>query len=330
MGAFVPALIETPASREALLRAFSALALAVVVATVACGSHSPTSPSSLTPTTSSLGGQISDRTTGAGIPGAAVSIVDGPNAGKSTTTDSLGYYSLTGLQQAGFTITVSANNYVAQSKGVTLTSNQTLSFQLEPSGPAFSGVKYDNIRVGHEFIVGSPVPTQDQTGTYCCWPLPVRNAGSFVFDLGLFPLNVLPSGGSSNILSESEMVLVGLNVSPATGTVTFQWHRAVTQDVVIFTYTGSPSYFVTYSYIGHFAWEIAEAGSYYVVVETPWGGARLDFLVTNSALRVLRTPDDTIFLASRKPLNSGTRQVTQRTGGGGGISDLPRATRAPR
>jgi Carboxypeptidase regulatory-like domain len=309
------------------VRTFTALAFAGAVATVACGGSSPTSPSSLAPATFSLSGHVTDSTNGAGIVGATVSIAGGPNAGKSATTDSSGHYGFAALEQSGFVVNVTASNYLSQAKGVTLTSNQTLSFQLEPVGPVFSGVRYDDIQVAHEFVVGSPVPTQNQASTYCCWPLPVWNAGSFMFDLALFPPNILPSGGSSNILSKSEMVLVGLKTSPATGTVTFQWHKAVNQDVIISTYSGLPSYLVTYSYIGRFTWEIAEAGSYYVVVGTPWGEARLDFLVTNSAAAGLRTPNETILLAPRRTLKSGAQTAN---GKGGGFGAVVRTTRRSR
>jgi hypothetical protein len=84
------------------------------------------------PTAFSLNGQVTDSATGAGIPGATVFIADGPNAGRSTRTDASGNYSLAELLQSGFTVNVSASNYVSQSTGVTLTSNQTLSLQLTP------------------------------------------------------------------------------------------------------------------------------------------------------------------------------------------------------
>ena len=76
-----------------------------------------------------------DNTTFAGIPGATVLVVDGPNAGKSATTDAAGGYGFTGLQQSGFTATAAASNYTSQSKSVTLTSDQTLSFQLTRTTP---------------------------------------------------------------------------------------------------------------------------------------------------------------------------------------------------
>ena len=100
-----------------------------------------TSTPSTPPVVFSLSGQVTDRATGAGIPGARVSIMDGPNAGKSARTDGSGTYSFTALQQSGFTVRVSADTYVSESRGVTLTSNQTLSFQLtpQPSTPPAPG-----------------------------------------------------------------------------------------------------------------------------------------------------------------------------------------------
>src|SRR5439155_17313426 len=89
------------------------------------------------PTTFSLSGQITDSATDAGISDAAVLIRDGPNAGRVTRTDASGNYSLADLLQSGFTVTASASaqDYESQSKGVTLTSNQTLSFQLTRTQP---------------------------------------------------------------------------------------------------------------------------------------------------------------------------------------------------
>jgi large repetitive protein len=92
-----------------------------------------------TPTTFSLSGTVTDSATASGIAGVTITIADGPNARRSATTDRTGNYSLTGLQQSGFTVNVSAANYVPQSFGVTLTSNQTLLFRLNrPPTPTFT------------------------------------------------------------------------------------------------------------------------------------------------------------------------------------------------
>ena len=101
------------------------LALVFALFTGACGDRGPatTSPSPApTPTaaTFSLSGTVTDSTTASGISGGTVRIADGPNVGK-------------------FTVNVSANNYASQSIGVTLTSNQTLSFRLNhPPKPNFT------------------------------------------------------------------------------------------------------------------------------------------------------------------------------------------------
>jgi hypothetical protein len=114
--------------------------LFVALASACGGSNSTTSPTPTpTATTFSLSGTVTDSTTASGISGVTVTVADGVNAGKSTTTSSSGSYSFTGLLQSGFTVNVSATNYLTQSKSVTLTSNQTLSFSLAPVFPNLIG-----------------------------------------------------------------------------------------------------------------------------------------------------------------------------------------------
>jgi Carboxypeptidase regulatory-like domain len=111
-------------------------AVLIVIVASACDGRSTTTSPSPTPTTTattfSLSGTVTDSTAASGIAGATVRIADGPNVGKSAATDGSGNYSLTGLQPSGFTVSVSATNYVSQATGVTLTSNQALSFRLSP------------------------------------------------------------------------------------------------------------------------------------------------------------------------------------------------------
>ena len=172
----------------------------LLLAAMACGRGNSTATSP-TPTTWSLTGQVTDSTTSTPIPGATLSIVDGPNAGKSTTTDSAGNYSLTGLQQSGFTVNVSADGYFSSSKGVTLTSNQTVSFQLTPAVTfTVSGTVTDGTSLG-------PVPdiivritdganagksgTTDRSGDYT---IPGATPGTFTLSAALAPLcTVRPS-----------------------------------------------------------------------------------------------------------------------------------------
>jgi hypothetical protein len=193
------------------------------------------------------------------------------------------------------TFTADANVGAARSgtlviAGRTVVFNQTAAAPVPSPNPVFAGIRYDNIQFPHTFIVGSPVPTQNQAGTYCCWPLPVRNSGAFTYRLSDFPLDVLPSGGSSNVASPSEMLLVGINISPASAVMRFEWHKAVGQDSVIYAFT-TASFIWAYSFIGHFSWEINEPGLYYLLIDTPSGSARMDFAITGSAptLTGLRT-----------------------------------------
>jgi hypothetical protein len=121
------------------------LALVFALFTGACGEHesATTAPSPApTPTaiTFSLSGTVTDSATANGIAGATVRIADGPNVGKSATTDGSGTFRLAGLQPSAFTVNVSVTSYGSQSIGVTLTSNQTLSFRL--SHPDFTLTGY--------------------------------------------------------------------------------------------------------------------------------------------------------------------------------------------
>jgi Carboxypeptidase regulatory-like domain len=89
-----------------------------------CGGTNSAAPTPApTQTTFTLSGQVTSSAGGA-VSGATIRVVDGPNAGRSTSSDGNGTYSLTGLTQSGFTVNISATNYSATAIGVTLTSNQ--------------------------------------------------------------------------------------------------------------------------------------------------------------------------------------------------------------
>lgn len=129
----------------------SIVRLAGVVVTcfnIACGSNaSPAAPSSGAATTPapapavqptwSLAGTVTETspTTSVAISGATVTIADGPDAGKNTTTAASGAFSFTGLKQAGFTVTAAKSGYASSSQGVTLDGNKSLTFRLAPLGP---------------------------------------------------------------------------------------------------------------------------------------------------------------------------------------------------
>jgi len=91
---------------------------------------SPTGPTAAA-TTFTLSGQVTSSSGGA-VAGATIRVVDGPNAGRSTVSDTAGGYSLSALTKSGFTLNVSAPNFSPTSMGVTLTSNQVLNVPLSP------------------------------------------------------------------------------------------------------------------------------------------------------------------------------------------------------
>ena len=113
------------------------LIVLVALFAVGCGSSSPTAPTTppvVTPPvaqTFTLNGTVTS-TAGGPVSGATVRVMDGSNANKSTTTSSTGAYALTGLAVSGMTVNASASFYTAASKGVTLTSSQSVDFQLAP------------------------------------------------------------------------------------------------------------------------------------------------------------------------------------------------------
>jgi hypothetical protein len=128
--------------KDLILRLLGAwLAAVAILSTIGCGGDSPTAPTPPPPTppapvTFTLTGTVTS-TTGLAINGATVRIADSANAGRSTTTAGGGTYSLASLTASGFTVNVTAPNYIGTSDGVTLTSNQTVNFRLAPT-PLFT------------------------------------------------------------------------------------------------------------------------------------------------------------------------------------------------
>jgi competence protein ComEC len=102
------------------------------------------------PSTFSLSGVVQDAADSSRLSGVAVRITDGANSSRSTTTDNTGAYSLSSLQQSGFTVSFSKSGYTSANRGVTLTQNTTLSLALSripapapaPTPPPSPGGRY--------------------------------------------------------------------------------------------------------------------------------------------------------------------------------------------
>ncbi len=151
----------------------AAIVLVLSFVAAACGSSgSPSAPSSSTPTptptTVSLTGRVSDQG-GTAINGALVHIDDGPNAGKSTNTDSGGNYSIGNLTQGNGNVSASAANYNLTTKGVFINGTNTLNFQLQTT------VAFSRSGNGNDvFTIPSYISKVRITGTY------TANSSNFV------------------------------------------------------------------------------------------------------------------------------------------------------
>jgi hypothetical protein len=102
-----------------------------------------------------LFGVISQTGSSSAVVSAAVSVLDGANVGKTTTTDGNGYYSLGGLLGGSFTLEAYRSGYSTTDRSVTLTADQRFDFSI----PA---------------VASSPVPSPSPTPT----PVPGPNGAS--------------------------------------------------------------------------------------------------------------------------------------------------------
>jgi hypothetical protein len=184
------------------------LAVGVMGLCVACGSASPSGPSSSattapptqTSSTFTLNGTVSLSTTGTGASTASVTILDGPNAGRTTQTDAAGAYSLTGLRSAGFNVSIVAPGFVTVTRGVNLASDTTLSVTLLSAtawtmsglGPSVFNIPSYVTTVRIEAFPGAHCQTFNvRTGTELLWSViigPCRNGDPHQSFSAIFPI----------------------------------------------------------------------------------------------------------------------------------------------
>src|SRR5438876_8287915 len=109
---------------------------AVALRVAACGYDNSTSPTPTpTPTPTSqrytLSGTITDKDTAAPLSAATIAVTDGPNQGRSATTDSGGRYTFADLQSSRFTIRVTRDGYAATTDSVMLNANIMVNVALD-------------------------------------------------------------------------------------------------------------------------------------------------------------------------------------------------------
>ncbi len=116
-------------------------------------------------TTSTITGQVTNISTGAGISGATVS-----DGSASTTTNSTGYYTFSGVAPGTYSVTASASGYTSSTKSATTTAGatSTINFQLATFGSIAGKVTNKSgsaIRNAAVAITGGLIATTANTTT---------------------------------------------------------------------------------------------------------------------------------------------------------------------
>jgi hypothetical protein len=106
-------------------------ALSVSILALACSDPppAPSNPRPLPPTEFALSGHVSDVTTGAPLSGAAITIIDGANVGRATSSAADGSYVLT-MGPGGFTMRVRSDGYDSVFQGVTFIADTRVDIQM--------------------------------------------------------------------------------------------------------------------------------------------------------------------------------------------------------
>ncbi|MBZ5529613.1 MAG: hypothetical protein LAN71_17160 [Acidobacteriia bacterium] len=207
-------------------------------------------------------------------------------------------------------VCVSAIVLVLIAFSVSAESGKLIHNPWNPPG-VYLGITYDNIGLKNDVKLCQPTPT-DNTNEGVRWDW---CNSDFTYSLHLgdpnsaqyFPLNDLPSGGNSGRISKSEMTIAVVNLldnDPVDGYVQYSWYKkggnadgtdkliVQTDKLIVSACGGYPHIgregecgaygsIEEYSYIGHFTGEIEGGGYYYVIIDTSWGKARIDFEVVS-------------------------------------------------
>jgi hypothetical protein len=101
------------------------------------------------PGRSTLSGFVSDSVSRKPLASATVSVVDGPDAGRTASTDEGGFYSLAALLQGSFRVRASRGGYESTETETTLTADLHVDLGLRPlPPPPFTGATF-NVRVSN-------------------------------------------------------------------------------------------------------------------------------------------------------------------------------------
>lgn len=122
-------------------QAFAVLVPVYVFATSCGGATTPSAPTQLdTPVsvTITLAGTVRDAGTAAGLPGAEVRIINGPDASRSVTTDASGNYTLSGLRVGIFTARFAHEGFEVVERPLNVNQDTRLDVQLRRGLPCIA------------------------------------------------------------------------------------------------------------------------------------------------------------------------------------------------
>jgi hypothetical protein len=203
-----------------------------VVATVtftdgAAGTNSATGSAGIAapaPAAYTLSGTVSDERSARMVVGGTVQTLDGPNAGKTSSTDGNGAYSLSDLERGSFMVRATAHGYDPREQSVTLARDTTLDLKLRsipsappsspapppPSSCAYTVAPTEN---GTDYNGGTFTATISRTSGSCSWQA--------TSDVSWITLNGATSGNGSATLTYA----VGPNglISSRSGRITLSW-----------------------------------------------------------------------------------------------------------
>src|SRR6267142_2326440 len=121
-----------------------------------------------------LSGVVSDESGGHAIAGATVQIVDGANAGRRSSTDGTGAYSIPGVEAGGVSLHAEASGYEATDQRVMVSQDTRLDLRLRtirtappPSSPCSYTISPGSLAT--EWMGGSVAVTITRTSGSCSW-----------------------------------------------------------------------------------------------------------------------------------------------------------------
>jgi hypothetical protein len=175
--------------------------------------------------TFTLSGIVSEENTaGRAVAGGTVQVVDGPNAGKSSSTDGNGNYTLADLAGGSFSIRASASGYNATERAVTVAQDTRLDLKLlrtpvspgptpPPPSPGSCAYTVSPSQSGTDHTGGNLTATMSRTAGNCSWQ--ATSSASWI----TFP------GGASGNGSATLAYAVAPNptLNTRTGSVTISW-----------------------------------------------------------------------------------------------------------